>query len=54
MSDALELLERKRVLVERRQWVSTESLPEIERELRQINQALSRIEMKDVSPTAPE
>ena len=54
MSDVLELLERKRVLVERRQWVSTESLREIERELQKINQALSRIEMKDVSPIAPE
>ena len=54
MSDVLALLERKRVLLERRQQTPSVRVPEIERELREIDRALTRLEMEDVPPTVPE
>jgi hypothetical protein len=50
--DVLALLDRKRVLLERRQ--QTPSVLEIERELCEIDWALTRLEMEDVPPTVPE
>jgi hypothetical protein len=52
--DVLALLERKRVLLERRQQTPSVRVPEIERELREIDRALTRLEMEDVPPTVPE
>jgi hypothetical protein len=51
--DVLALLDRKRVLLERQQTPSVR-VPEIERELREIDRALTRIEWKTSPPTVPE
>jgi hypothetical protein len=51
--DVLALLDRKRVLLERQQTPSVR-VPEIERELREIDRALTRLEMEDVPPTVAE
>jgi hypothetical protein len=51
--DVLALLDRKRVLLERQQ-TPLVRVPEIERELREIDRALTRLEMEDVPPTVPE
>jgi uncharacterized protein (DUF1330 family) len=50
--DVLALLDRKRVLLERRQQTPSVLVPEIERELREIDRALTRLEMEDVPPTS--
>ena len=52
--DVLALLDRKRVLLERRQQTPSVRVPEIERELRELDRALTRLEMEDVPPTVPE
>ncbi len=52
--DVLALLDRKRVLLERRQQTPSVLVPEIERELRELDRALTRLEMEDVPPTVPE
>jgi hypothetical protein len=52
--DVLALLERKRVLLERRQQTPSARVPEIEREIREIDRALTRLEMEDVPPTVAE
>jgi len=53
MRDIAELLERKRKLLDRRQAVGPEHLAAVERELQEIDQALTRLESKEAPPTAP-
>ncbi len=53
MPQVAELLERKRKLVERKQNAPPEQLGALEHELREIDEALSRLESKDAPPTAP-
>ena len=53
MYDVAELLERKRRLLDRRQDAGSESLAAVEHELRQIDEALTRLELKEAPPTAP-
>jgi hypothetical protein len=54
MRDAARLLERNRVLLDRRQEANPGSLTRIEEELRKIDRALTRLESKEASPTAPQ
>jgi hypothetical protein len=44
MRDVAELLERKRTLLDRRQEAEPDCLAEVEQELQEIDQALSRLE----------
>ena len=53
MRNVAELLERKRTLLDRRHVVGTEHLAEVEHELHEIDEALSRLESTDAPPTAP-
>jgi hypothetical protein len=53
MRVAAELLERKRKLLARRQESDTEHLAAVERELKNIDDALTRLELNDAPPTAP-
>ena len=53
MREAAKLLERKRKLLARRQEGNSEHLAAIERELKNIDDALTRLEVKDAPPTAP-
>ncbi len=53
MREAAKLLERKRKLLARRQEGNVEHLVAVERELKNIDDALSRLEVNDVPPTAP-
>lgn len=53
MRVAAELLERKRKLLARRQEGDTEHLAAVERELKNIDDALTRLELNDAPPTAP-
>jgi hypothetical protein len=53
MRVAATLLERKRKLLARRQEGDTEHLAAVERELKNIDDALTRLELNDAPPTAP-
>jgi hypothetical protein len=53
MRDVVELLERKRALLDRKQEAGPERLAEVERELQEIDQALNRLESPETPPTAP-
>jgi len=53
MRDAASLLERKRKLLARRQEGNVEHLAAVERELKNIDDALTRLEANDAPPTAP-
>jgi hypothetical protein len=53
MREAAKLLERKMKLLARRQEGNVEQLAAVERELRNIDDALSRLEVNDAPPTAP-
>ena len=53
MRDIAELLERKRMLLDRRQEAGPEFLDLVEKELQQIDRALTRLESKETPPTAP-
>jgi len=53
MRVAAELLERKRKLLTRRQEGGTKHLAAVERELKNIDDALTRLELNDAPPTAP-
>lgn len=53
MRNIAELLERKRKLLDSRQEVEPERLAAVERELQEIDQALTRLELKEAPPTAP-
>jgi hypothetical protein len=52
MMDVAELLERKRTLIERRQEAEPEYFAEIDHELHEIDEALTRVESKETPPTA--
>jgi hypothetical protein len=54
MRNVAELLERKRTLLDRRQEAGPDHLAEVEHELHEIDEALSRLESKDAPPTAPQ
>lgn len=53
MREAAKLLERKRKLLACRQEGNVEHLAAVERELKNIDDALSRLEVNDAPPTAP-
>jgi hypothetical protein len=53
MRKAAKLLERKMKLLARRQKGNVEQLAAVERELRNIDDALSQLEVNDAPPTAP-
>lgn len=53
MRNIAELLDRKRTLLDRRHEAGPEHLAEVEHELQEIDEALSRLESKDAPPTAP-
>jgi hypothetical protein len=53
MDDIAELLERKRKLLDRRQEAGYEHLAAVEHELQEIDEALTRLELKEAPPTAP-
>ena len=53
MRDIAELLERKRMLLDRRQEAGPDLLDEVEKELQEIDRALTRLESKEAPPTAP-
>ena len=53
MRNVAELLERKRTLLDRRHEAGREHLAEVEHELQEIDEALSRLEAKEAPPTAP-
>lgn len=53
MSNVAELLERKRTLLDRRHEAGLEHLAEVEHELQEIDDVLSRLESKEAPPTAP-
>ena len=53
MREAAKLLERKRKLLARRQEGNVEHLAAVELELKNIDDALSRLEVNDAPPTAP-
>jgi hypothetical protein len=53
MREAAKLLERKRKLLAYRQEGNVEQLAAVERELKDIDDALSRLEVNDAPPTAP-
>jgi hypothetical protein len=53
MRKVVELLERKRTLLDRRQEAHPEQLAEIERDLQEINRILTRLESEEAPPTAP-
>ncbi|WP_407179944.1 hypothetical protein [Bradyrhizobium sp. STM 3562] len=53
MRDVLELLARKRALLDCRQEAEADRLAEVERELREIDEALSRLESSEAPPTSP-
>jgi len=53
MREAAKLLERKMKLLARRQEGNVEQLAAVERELRNIDDALSQLEVNDAPPTAP-
>jgi hypothetical protein len=53
MRKAAKLLERKMKLLARRQEGNVEQLAAVERELRNIDDALSQLEVNDAPPTAP-
>jgi hypothetical protein len=53
MREAAKLLERKMKLLARRQKGNVEQLAAVERELRNIDDALSQLEVNDAPPTAP-
>lgn len=53
MSEAAKLLERKRKLLARRQEGNVQHLAAVERELKNIDDALTRQEVNDAPPTAP-
>jgi hypothetical protein len=53
MREAAKLLERKRTLLAYRQEGNVEHLAAVERELKDIDDALSRLEANDAPPTAP-
>lgn len=52
MREIAELLEHKRKLLDRRQEVEPEHLAAVERELQEIDEALTRLELKEAPPTA--
>jgi hypothetical protein len=54
MRNIAELLERKRTLLDRRHEVGSKHLAEVEHELHEIDEALSRLECMDAPPTAPQ
>ena len=53
MRHIAELLERKRMLLDRRREADPEQLAEIERDLKEIDRTLSRLELEEAPPTAP-
>ena len=53
MRDVAELLERKRVLLDRREGAAPNILAQVERELREINEELARLEELTAPATAP-
>jgi len=53
MYDIAELLERKRKLLDRRQDAGSEHLAAVEHELQEIDEALTRLELREAPPTAP-
>jgi hypothetical protein len=53
MREAAKLLERKRKLLAYRQEGNVEQLAAVERELKDIDDALSRLELNDAPPTVP-
>lgn len=53
MRNVAELLERKRRLLDRRQQADPDNLARVERELQEIDCALTRLESKEVPRTAP-
>jgi hypothetical protein len=53
MCDVAELLERKRMLLDRRQEARPEELAAVDHELQEIDEALTRLESKEAPPTAP-
>ena len=54
MRNVAKLLERKRTLLDRRQQAGPEHLAEVEHELHEIDEVLSRLESMDAPPTAPQ
>lgn len=53
MREAAKLLHRKRKLLARRQEGDAAHLASVERELKNIDDALTRLEVNDAPPTAP-
>ena len=53
MRDPAKLLERKKKLLVRRQEGKIENLAAVERELKNIDEALTRLEASHAPPTAP-
>jgi hypothetical protein len=53
MREAAKLLERKRTLLAYQQEGNVKHLAAVERELKDIDDALSRLEVNDAPPTAP-
>ncbi|WP_439373097.1 hypothetical protein [Bradyrhizobium sp. DASA03120] len=53
MRDVAELLERKRMLLARREEAEPHRLAEIEREIQEIDEVLSQLESKEAPLTAP-
>jgi hypothetical protein len=53
MRKVVELRERKRTLLDRRQEAHPEQLAEIERDLQEIDRILTRLESEEAPPTAP-
>jgi predicted CopG family antitoxin len=54
MRNVAKLLERKRTLLDRRHQAGSEHLAEVEHELHEIDEALSRLESMDAPPTVPQ